>query len=186
MPLVAASAAYDRVTERRRAVVLARRFREAEGLSIAQIADRLGRAPATVKVHFYDPTGEKAHAVKLAMSACAAAAARTPSRATARATPTGTASAAIRARSSGSGHESWSSRPCWPGFTGTESPRPLTTGHARTPTAAVASRSSRCAAGHRSPARRSLRRFDGSLRSAGLNRSVDIDALRDRYGWDVH
>ena len=50
--------------ERRRAVALARHFRETEGLSIAQIADRLGRSPATVKAYFYDPTGEKARAVK--------------------------------------------------------------------------------------------------------------------------
>jgi AraC-like DNA-binding protein len=52
------------VLERRRAVALARHFREAEGLSIAQIADRLGRSPATIKAYFYDPTGEKARAVK--------------------------------------------------------------------------------------------------------------------------
>ena len=58
------SPAYDRVVERRRAVALARHFREAEGLSIAQIADRLGRSPATIKAYFYDPTGEKARAVK--------------------------------------------------------------------------------------------------------------------------
>jgi AraC-like DNA-binding protein len=45
-------------------VALARHFREAEGLSISQIADRLGRSPATVKAYFYDPTGEKARAVK--------------------------------------------------------------------------------------------------------------------------
>src|SRR5438477_10685279 len=51
---------YDRVSERRRAVALARHFREAEGLSIAQVADRLGRSPATVKAYFYDPTREKA------------------------------------------------------------------------------------------------------------------------------
>jgi hypothetical protein len=55
---------YDRVVERRRAVALAWHFRESEGLSIAQIAERLGRAPATVKAYFYDPTGEKARAVK--------------------------------------------------------------------------------------------------------------------------
>jgi AraC-like DNA-binding protein len=58
------SPAYDRVVERLRAVALARHFREAEGLSIAQIAERLGRSPATIKAYFYDPTGEKARAVK--------------------------------------------------------------------------------------------------------------------------
>ncbi len=48
--------AWDRVSERRRAVALARHFREAEGLSIAQIAERLGRSPATIKAYFYDPS----------------------------------------------------------------------------------------------------------------------------------
>jgi AcrR family transcriptional regulator len=57
-------AAYDRVLERRRGVALARHFRQAEGLSIARIAARLGRSPATIKAYFYDPTGEKARAVK--------------------------------------------------------------------------------------------------------------------------
>lgn len=33
-------------------------------MSIAQIAHRLGRSPATVKAYFYDPTGDKARAVK--------------------------------------------------------------------------------------------------------------------------
>ena len=56
--------ATDRVLERRRAVALARHYREFEGLSIRQIADRLGRSQATVKAYFYDPTGEKARAVK--------------------------------------------------------------------------------------------------------------------------
>jgi DNA-binding NarL/FixJ family response regulator len=37
---------------RRRAVALARHYREFEGLSIAQIAHRLGRSPATVKAYF--------------------------------------------------------------------------------------------------------------------------------------
>ena len=52
------------MVERRRAVALARHYREVEGLSIRQIADRLGRSPATIKAYFYDPTGEKARAVK--------------------------------------------------------------------------------------------------------------------------
>jgi hypothetical protein len=43
---------------------VARQYREFEDLSIRQIADRLGRSPATVKAYFYDPTGEKARAVK--------------------------------------------------------------------------------------------------------------------------
>ena len=58
------SAPIDRVAERQRAVLLARHYREAEGLTIAHIAQRLGRAPATVKGYFYDPTGEKAKTVK--------------------------------------------------------------------------------------------------------------------------
>jgi hypothetical protein len=37
------AASFSGVLERRRAVALARHFREAEGLSIAQIASRLGR-----------------------------------------------------------------------------------------------------------------------------------------------
>jgi hypothetical protein len=56
--------ALDRVSERRRAAALARHYRDAEQLSIAEIARRLGRAPATVKAYLYDPTGEKAKAVK--------------------------------------------------------------------------------------------------------------------------
>jgi hypothetical protein len=60
----ASTAVADRVVERRRAVALARHYREADGLSIAPIADRLGRSPTTVKAYFYDPTGEKARAVK--------------------------------------------------------------------------------------------------------------------------
>ena len=45
-----------RVLERRRAVALARHYREFESLSIRQIAGRLGRSPATVKAYFYDPS----------------------------------------------------------------------------------------------------------------------------------
>jgi hypothetical protein len=62
--VTASTAGPGRVLERRRAVALARHYREFEGLSIRQIADRLGRSPATVKAYFYDPTGEKARAVK--------------------------------------------------------------------------------------------------------------------------
>src|SRR5437016_3957881 len=54
----------DRVAERRRAAQLARHYRDQEGLSIAEIARRLGRADATIKSYLYDPTGDKAHAVK--------------------------------------------------------------------------------------------------------------------------
>jgi hypothetical protein len=60
----ASHAETDRVAERRRAVALARHYREFEGLTIQQIAERLCRAPATIKAYFYDPTGEKARAVK--------------------------------------------------------------------------------------------------------------------------
>jgi predicted transcriptional regulator len=52
------------VAERRRAVALARHYREVEGLSIAEIAGQLGRSPATIKAYFHDTTGEKARAVK--------------------------------------------------------------------------------------------------------------------------
>ena len=46
----------DRVAERKRAVLLAWHYREAEGLPIAQIAQRLDRLPATIKAYFYDPS----------------------------------------------------------------------------------------------------------------------------------
>ena len=54
----------DRVTERRRAAQLARHYRDHEGLAIAEIARRLGRAQATIKAYLYDPTGAKAREVK--------------------------------------------------------------------------------------------------------------------------
>jgi Sigma-70, region 4 len=46
----------DRVVQRRRAVALARHYRDFEGLTNAEIAARLGRSPATVKAYFYDPS----------------------------------------------------------------------------------------------------------------------------------
>ncbi|MBV9413791.1 MAG: hypothetical protein JO363_02340, partial [Solirubrobacterales bacterium] len=49
----------DRVAERRRAAQLARHYRDQEGLAIAEIARRLGRAEATIKTYLYDPTGDK-------------------------------------------------------------------------------------------------------------------------------
>ena len=45
----------DRVSERRRAAQLARHYRGQEGLTIAEIARRLGRAEGTVKAYLYDP-----------------------------------------------------------------------------------------------------------------------------------
>jgi transcriptional regulator with XRE-family HTH domain len=54
----------DRVSERRRAAQLARHYRDQEGLTIAEIARRLGRAEGTVKAYLYDPMGDKAREVK--------------------------------------------------------------------------------------------------------------------------
>ena len=46
----------DRVQERRRAVAVAHHYSDEEGLSIAEIARRLGRAEATVKAYLHDPS----------------------------------------------------------------------------------------------------------------------------------
>ena len=98
--------------ERRRAVALAHHFREAEGLSIKQIADRLGRSPATVKAYFYDPTGEKARAVKARyVGVCRGCGAYTQPR-NGKGDAYATARPATPARSSRAGRASSCSRRC--------------------------------------------------------------------------
>lgn len=91
-------AAVDRVQERRRAAALARHFRDEEGLSISEVARRLGRAEATVKTYVYDPGGERRGRSNAATRVCAAAAVSPLRRVAARVTHTSTASAAIPAR----------------------------------------------------------------------------------------
>lgn len=58
------SSRQHRSEERRNAARLARHYREFERLSIAQIAQRLGRSPATVRGYLYDPDTTKALSVK--------------------------------------------------------------------------------------------------------------------------
>ena len=64
MPQETVRAPSERTIERRRAVAIAHHYRDSEGRSIAEIARLLGRSPATIKAYFYDPTGEKARAVR--------------------------------------------------------------------------------------------------------------------------
>lgn len=52
------------VTQRRRASALARHYRDVERLSIAEIAQRLGRSPASVRAYLYDPDGTKIKRLK--------------------------------------------------------------------------------------------------------------------------
>jgi hypothetical protein len=53
----------DRSARRRRRVLQVQLYRQ-QDRSIAEIARLVGRAPATVKAYLYDPTGEKARAIK--------------------------------------------------------------------------------------------------------------------------
>ena len=53
----------DRSVRRRRKVLQAQHYRH-QGRSIAEIARLLDQAPATIKAYLYDPTGEKARAIK--------------------------------------------------------------------------------------------------------------------------
>ena len=65
----------DCVVERRRAVALARHFREAEGLSIARSAERLGRSPATIKASSTSRRARRQVRSRRVTSGCAGAAA---------------------------------------------------------------------------------------------------------------
>ena len=53
----------DRSVRRKRKVLQAQHYRH-QGRSIAEIARLLDQAPATIKAYLYDPTGEKARAIK--------------------------------------------------------------------------------------------------------------------------
>jgi hypothetical protein len=129
----ASTAGTGRVLERRRAVALARHYREFEGLSIRQIADRLSRSPATVKAYFYDPTGEKARAVKSRyVGVCRGCGAYTKPRSGKGDPPTRTARTATLARSSGAGPASACRLRCGSGASATADCRLHTTGRART------------------------------------------------------
>ena len=124
------SGGYDRVVERRRAVALAHHYREVEGLSNAEIARHLGRSPATIKSYFYDPTGDKARAVKARyVGVCRGCGAYTQPR-----NGKGDAYAYCKAchrRSSGAGPGSGCLRRCGSGAIGMSGFRPRTTGRAR-------------------------------------------------------
>ena len=131
----------DRVTERRRAAQLARHYRDQEGLSIAEIARRLGRAEATIKaISTIQPAIRHARS-RRATGECVAAAGRPPRHGTARATPTRIANAAIPARSRRNGHGNGFAKRCAHGERATALRRPRMTGRARTHAGAAAKRS---------------------------------------------
>ncbi len=132
----------DGVTERRRASQLARYYRDQEGLSIAEIARRLGRAEATIKSYLYDPTGDKARAVKARYrGVCRGCGAPTAPR-NGKGDAYAYCTAAISARSRRNGHGSGFAKRCAHGERATAPRRPPTTGRARTHVSAAAKRSS--------------------------------------------
>jgi hypothetical protein len=138
----AITAGAGRVLERRRAVALAQHYREFEGVSIREIADRLGRSPATVKAYFYDPTGEKARAVKARyVGVCRGCGAYTQPR-NGKGDPTRTARPATPAPSGESGHASASCTRCVSGGLATGGCPPRMIGRAPTRAGAAARRSS--------------------------------------------
>src|SRR5450759_1088191 len=131
----------DRVTERRRAAQLARHYRDQEGLAIAEIARRLGRAEATIKAYLYDPTGEKARAVKTSYrEVCAGCGAPTAPR-----NGKGDAYAYCKRCHPGAtarnGRGNGFAKRCAHGERATALRRPPTTGRARTHAGAAAKRS---------------------------------------------
>ena len=131
----------DRVTERRRAAQLARHYRDQEGLSIAEIARRLGRAEATIKAYLYDPTGENARAVKARYrGVCRGCGAPTAPR-NGKGDAYAYCNAAIPARSRRNGHGNGFAKQCAHGERATALRRPPTTGRARTHAGAAAKRS---------------------------------------------
>ena len=83
----------DRVRERRRAAALARHYRDEEGLSIAEIARRLGRAGRQSRRTCMTQPAIRHARSRRATGECVAAAGRPPRRGTARATPTRIATA---------------------------------------------------------------------------------------------
>ncbi len=93
MPSGNPRSAVDPVVERRRAVALARHYREAERLSIAQIAERVGRSRRRSKPTYTTRRARRHGRSRRATGASVVAVERRPARATARATPTPTATA---------------------------------------------------------------------------------------------
>ena len=131
----------DRVTDRRRAAQLARHYRDQEGLSIAEIARRLGRAEATIRrISTIQPAPRHARS-RRATEECVAAAGRPPRHGTARATPTRIANAAIPARLRRNGRGNGFAKRCAHGERATALRRPPTTGPAPTHAGAAAKRS---------------------------------------------